>query len=94
MFLNSDLFAATRPSEGEQPYKLDFFTHLSDGRALTHCSHTTLARDMFNLQILNSSNKSSMNYGHSVQSVEQPEQSNSKLLVPLGGGRDGGGWKG
>ena len=78
MFLNSDLFVATRPSEGEQPYKLDFFTHLSDGRALTHCSllltYTTLARDMFNLQILNSSNKSSMNYGDSVQSVEQPEQ--------------------
>ena len=31
-----------------------------------------------------------MNYGDSVQSVEQPEQSNSKLLVPLGEG--GTGW--
>ena len=32
-FLNSDLFVAVPPTGGEQPYKLDFFTHLSDGRA-------------------------------------------------------------
>ena len=49
---------------------------------------------MFNLQILNRSNKSSMNYGDSVQSVEQPEQSSSKLLVPLGEGGTGVGGRG
>ena len=41
MFLNSDLFVAVPPTGGEQPYKLDFFTHLSDGRALIHCSDRT-----------------------------------------------------
>ena len=41
MFLNSDLFVAPPPTGDEQPYKLDFFTHSSDGRAPIHCSGCT-----------------------------------------------------
>ena len=41
MFLNSDLFVARPPTGDEQPYKLDFFTHSSDGRAAIHCSGCT-----------------------------------------------------
>ena len=31
-------FCRSLPQGGEHPYKLDFFTHLRDGRALIHCS--------------------------------------------------------